>query len=129
MKRWVDAFSISNSENHTANVEITGTLKVNGGTTSAASAMPSSSGGDSASWNNNGTPIAPHTCIAGPAANIAAPASNVEISVTPAANPGLGLTWNNAWPVNGRTVQAEICNVTGNPIVPRAAVYHFRISQ
>jgi hypothetical protein len=127
----VDAFTISNSGNNTANVEITGTLRVNGGAAPAMQAGAASGGSsaDSASWNNGGGPIAAHSCVAGPAANIAGVAAGMEISVTPAANPGLGLTWNNAWPGNGRTVQAEVCNVTAAVIVPRATSYHFRVSQ
>jgi hypothetical protein len=128
--RWIDAFTISNSGNNTANVEITGTLKVNGGAAPAVQAGASGgNSGDSANWNNGGAPIAAHSCVAGPAANIAGASAGMEISVTPAANPGLGLTWNNAWPGNGRTVQAEICNVTAAAIVPRATSYHFRVSQ
>ncbi|MBT9331685.1 glycosyl hydrolase family 28-related protein [Paracidobacterium acidisoli] len=129
-KRWVDAFRISNNGNNAADVEITGTLKVNGGAASAAqTSVAGSNGGDSPAWNNGGAPIAPHSCVAGPSASVGSAAAGMEISVTPAANPGLGLTWNNAWPENGRTVQAEVCNVTAAPIVPRAAAYHFRVSR
>lgn len=92
-----------------------------------ASASPLS--GTTSLWNNNGSGIPPNTCVAGPTVNIAGAKTNMAIVVTPAASPGTGLTWNNAYLSRGTVVQFEVCNVTSSSIVPSATTYNVRLIQ
>lgn len=80
-----------------------------------------------ASWNNHAAPIAANTCINGPVAKIEGATNRMAIVVTPAANPGLGLGWSNAYLSGGTTIQVVICNLTTTPIVPAPASYNLRM--
>lgn len=83
--------------------------------------------GTTASWNNGGSAISANTCVNGPTVSITGAATTMAISVTPAGNPGLGLTWNNAYISSGTTVQIQVCNVTGTGITPTAETYNVRM--
>lgn len=79
-------------------------------------------------WNNNGSAIPPNACVAGPTVNLSGAGTNMAIVVTPASNPGTGLTWNNAY-VSNETAQFQVCNVTSRGIVPSTTTYNVRAIQ
>jgi hypothetical protein len=59
--------------------------------------------------------------------SIAGATNHAAIVVTPALNPGLGLSWANAYVANGSTVQVVVCNLTAAPIAPAATSYNVRV--
>jgi hypothetical protein len=90
-------------------------------------AMPLS--GTTASWNNSGSAIAANSCVNGPTVSITGATTSMGIVVTPAANPGLGLRWNEAYISSGTTVQVVLCNVTAAAVTPAATAYNIRVIQ
>ena len=78
-------------------------------------------------WNNQGSAIAPSSCVNGPQVNVRGATRGMGITVTPEANPGLGLTWNNAYVAHGSLVQVVVCNVTPGAIQPAITAYNVRI--
>src|ERR1700739_1682455 len=83
--------------------------------------------GTTPSWNNTGSAIAANTCVAGPTVSVTGATTSMAIVVTPAANPGTGLTWNNAYISMGNSVQIKVCNVTASSIIPSATTYNVRV--
>jgi hypothetical protein len=79
--------------------------------------------GTTSSWNNGGSAIPANTCVAGPSVSITGLTSVMGLIVTPAANPGIGLTWSNPYVSTGTTAQVVVCNVTTGAIIPAATSY------
>jgi hypothetical protein len=90
-----------------------------------ASTVPLS--GTTPSWNNNGSAIPVNSCVTGPIVNITGATAGMGIVVTPARNPGTGLTWSNAYISGGNTVQVQVCNVTASSIIPSTTTYNVRV--
>ena len=90
-------------------------------------ASPSLLSGTTQSWNNSGEAIAANSCVAGPTVSITGATTSMAIIVTPAATPGTGLTWNNAYISKGNSVQVKVCNVTASSIIPSATTYNVRV--
>lgn len=93
----------------------------------STSALPLS--GTTAAWNNGGSAIAANSCVSGPTATIAGVATTMSLVVTPAANPGSGLTWSNAYISSGTTVQVQVCNTTAAGVTPTSTTYNIRAIQ
>jgi hypothetical protein len=85
--------------------------------------------GASSSWNNGGASINANSCVNGPTVQIAGATTGMAANVMPVANPGLGLTWNNAYVTSGSNVQIVICNSTSSPITPTSTSYNIRMIQ
>jgi hypothetical protein len=95
------------------------------GTIALTSQLPLS--GTTPSWDNHGAAIKANSCVDGPVVSIAGATNHAAIVVTPALNPGLGLSWANAYVANGSTVQVVVCNLTAAPIAPSATSYNVRV--
>jgi hypothetical protein len=95
------------------------------GTIALTSQLPLS--GTTTGWNNRGAAIAANNCVNGPAMKIAGANGKMAIVVTPEKNPGLGLSWTNAYFSEGSTVQLVVCNLTTAPILPAETSYNVRV--
>jgi hypothetical protein len=126
---YVNARFFNSAGTFSANVSFAGTASRTITFPDIAGTIEVALSGTSASWNNGGASIAANTCVLGPTANVTSSTTSMALAVSPAATPGLGLTWANAYISSGTTAQVVICNITAGAITPSATTYNIRAIQ